>query len=149
MSSPAGATASPVASQHKIGSFRFKSSSDSLRITELLEQNVAAVDKVLVQYNILFPKHSSPFFSDFEIPQQKIYFSVLIILICMTLQRTSRYSGGPPRTAADARAVRGGWPAADCICQPRVPGPRPPVCERRNAGRLRALASCWRASTDE
>ena len=48
------------------------------------------------------------------------------------------------RTAADARAVRGGWPAEDCICQPR-----PPVCERRNAGSLRALASCWRASTDE
>ena len=71
MSSPAGATASPVASQHKIGSFRFKSSSDSLRITELLEQNVAAVDKVLVQYNILFPKHSSLFFSDFQIPPAK------------------------------------------------------------------------------
>jgi hypothetical protein len=60
-----------------------------LRITELLEQNVAAVDKVLVQYNILFPKHSSLFFSSFEIPLQKIYCSVLIIRICMTLQRTS------------------------------------------------------------
>ena len=53
MFSPAGATASPVESQDRIESFRFKSSSDSLRITELLEQNVAAVDKVLVQYNIL------------------------------------------------------------------------------------------------
>ena len=86
---PAGATASPVASQHKIRSFRFKSSSDSRRIPELLEENVVALDKVWVQYNILFPKHSSLFFSDFEIPLQKIYCSVLIILICMTLQGTS------------------------------------------------------------
>ena len=53
---PAGATASPVASQHKIGSFRFKSSSDSRRIPDMLEEeNVAALGKVWVQYNLLFP----------------------------------------------------------------------------------------------
>ena len=89
MFSPAGATASPVASQDGIESFRFKSSSDSLRITELLEQNVAAVDKVLVQYNILFPKHSSLFFSDFQIPLQKTYCSLLMMMVCMTLQEKS------------------------------------------------------------
>ena len=72
---PAVATASPVASHHKIRSFRFKSSSDSSRLPELLEENVAALDMIRIQSNILFPKHSSLFFSDVEIPLKTIYCS--------------------------------------------------------------------------
>ena len=67
----------------------FKSSSDSRRIPKLLEENVMALDKVWVQYNILFPKHSSLFFSDFEIPLQNTYCSLLVMMVCMTLQEKS------------------------------------------------------------
>ena len=72
---PAGATASPVASQHTNRSFRFKSSSESRRIPELLEENVAALVKVWVKYNMLFPKHSSLFFFNGVPLLQTIYCS--------------------------------------------------------------------------
>jgi hypothetical protein len=89
MSSPSGATASPEESHDKIEPLRFKSSSDSRRIPRLLEENVVALDKVWVQYNILLPKHSSLFFPDFEIPLQNTYCSLLMMMVCMTLQEKS------------------------------------------------------------
>ena len=71
MFSPAGATASPEESQDKIESLRFKSSSDSRRIPRLLEENVVALDKVWVQYNILFPNFRIPSVSQHSFPTLK------------------------------------------------------------------------------